>query len=202
MQESKLQKLISEAYDNAVKKGFQPTYTDTVIMDLISEVCEARNAWNEGRTCDEKWLRTYLSSIEKKRKSDSVLKSMYEKKIHHTAEDELSDIYIVLFAFCGDRRISAETITGRYIEEQKIFQRVNKWVKITSLVDSYFCSMICEIHDLNMSDIKSREVAQVFVMLNEFCNHHGIDIDSHIRAKMHYNISRPYRNGKKQRGDV
>jgi NTP pyrophosphatase (non-canonical NTP hydrolase) len=47
-----------------------------------------------------------------------------------------------------------------------------------------------------VKDTLEDELADTVIRILDFCGWQGIDIDSHVKAKMEYNKSRPYRHGK------
>jgi len=47
-----------------------------------------------------------------------------------------------------------------------------------------------------VKDSVEDELADTFIRLADICGYYGIDIESHIRAKMAYNETRPTRHGK------
>lgn len=48
-----------------------------------------------------------------------------------------------------------------------------------------------------VKDTVEDEIADVVLRVLDFCGANGIDIDSHIRAKLRYNETRPFKHGKK-----
>lgn len=56
----------------------------------------------------------------------------------------------------------------------------------------------CSVESFKMffKDTVEDELADTFIRLADICGYYGIDIDSHIRAKMAYNETRPKKHGK------
>ena len=50
---------------------------------------------------------------------------------------------------------------------------------------------------LEIKDTVEDEIADSLIRLLDVCGQRGIDIDSHIAAKLRYNQTRPYKHGKK-----
>ena len=48
----------------------------------------------------------------------------------------------------------------------------------------------------NIKDTVQDEIADAIIRLLDFSHKFGIDLDFHIKAKLEYNASRPYKHGK------
>ena len=53
-----------------------------------------------------------------------------------------------------------------------------------------------ESFEIFFKDTVEDELADTFIRLADICGFYGIDIESHIRAKMAYNETRPKKHGK------
>lgn len=54
-----------------------------------------------------------------------------------------------------------------------------------------------EVFKEEVKDTFGDELADVIIRVLDLCGWMGIDIEFHLRHKMHYNKSRPYKHGKK-----
>jgi NTP pyrophosphatase (non-canonical NTP hydrolase) len=72
--------------------------------------------------------------------------------------------------------------------------RENHWtnVIIRELADNFNLGRFKEYVNHSVED----ELADTFIRLSDICGFYGIDIESHIRAKMAYNETRPNKHGK------
>ena len=52
------------------------------------------------------------------------------------------------------------------------------------------------IFEMNIKDTFNDEIADTFIRLFDLCGELGIDIETHIRLKMRYNIRREHKHGK------
>lgn len=57
-------------------------------------------------------------------------------------------------------------------------------------------NLSCEQFNLVVKDTFEDELADVVIRVADLCGYLGIDMESHIKAKMKYNDSRPYKHGK------
>ena len=82
--------------------------------------------------------------------------------------------------------------------------RKNK-VLDTSIVDESWKRTLYELDDTQyissfeygIKDTQEDEIADQFIRLLDLCGHLDIDIDFHIKAKLRYNSTRPFKHGKK-----
>lgn len=49
----------------------------------------------------------------------------------------------------------------------------------------------------NIKDTFQDEIADAIIRILDFCGANNIDIDSHVKAKLEYNRTRPFKHGKK-----
>lgn len=118
-----LNRLCAEAVETARKHGF---YTEKMTVEgmiaylalVSSEVSEAIEAIQRDDTVDE---REYL--VNNVIKGDPIPKQdarrMFETYFKDTLEDELADIIIRVFSFCGAFKIDLETAVERKMEYNK-----------------------------------------------------------------------------------
>ena len=54
-----------------------------------------------------------------------------------------------------------------------------------------------EFFEKNVKDTFEDEIADAIIRLLDLCGHMNINIDDHIKAKLHYNATRGYKHGKR-----
>lgn len=73
--------------------------------------------------------------------------------------------------------------------------RAQKWAIETDLIQ-YLNRPTPERFKENIKDTVQDEIADAIIRLLDFSHKFGIDLDFHIKAKLEYNASRPYKHGK------
>lgn len=66
-------------------------------------------------------------------------------------------------------------------------------------IDNYCKKLNCSDKDFEelIKDTFEDEIADTIIRILDLCGYMQIDIDKHIKLKMKYNKSRPYKHGKK-----
>lgn len=98
-----ISELIKKAHDNAMLKGFyKDRHIDSILFDAQDEISEARKATQ--RECTFALMDFFQDEIDNNRD----FKQAYEKYIHNSFEDEITDAIIILFGICGKFNIDLE----------------------------------------------------------------------------------------------
>lgn len=204
MTEETIKRFIKEAHDNAVEKGFydlcdcnegygytcslcdnetgvvQNKNIGELLMLIVSELGEALEADRKNHYCHTSTLENYLSwnvgcGGDKNRYFENCIKNSFE--------DEISDVFIRVFDFCG--------YVGFNIGElhpELIFHNIKNTGEL----------LLCVVD--NISSIKKGDYMHIVFSLNfllKMCNDMNIPIEKHIEAKMAYNRTREHKHGKK-----
>ena len=197
-------KLIKEAHDNAVERGFyvcpecaakgkwnlncpicNGKYIDPnrnigeLLMLIVSELGEALEAHRCGKVAgmDSYEYDTIQAGEEDTNKA-------FRNYIKDTFEDELADVFIRLFDLCGYLGIKPDCVNWEY--SFKSSNIATSFLIITEKICNFR-----EYYELNDLDID-----YVFIELIGFTNGFNIPIEKHIKAKMAYNRTRPHKHGK------
>jgi NTP pyrophosphatase (non-canonical NTP hydrolase) len=73
--------------------------------------------------------------------------------------------------------------------------RANKWVTETDLI-KYLNKYEPDVFRKTIKDTVQDEIADAIIRILDFSHKFNIDLDFHIKAKLNYNASRPYKHGK------
>lgn len=200
MQTINRQALAERIHANAVAKGFWPTNEDGTYkyspehcsMLVITELSEAIEADRKGRKADPKRYDSLLTHAHKlqggigaiykelKAKSDEAKRPLWEIAfdcIKDSVEDELADAYIRLLDFLAGYKC---TILNRYGTGVS-YREEDTFTEFTHRTVGW---IVRGYHGFALDN------------LDDYCQHHGIDLLWHIEEKMRYNESRPAKHGK------
>jgi len=124
----------------------------------------------------------FFNELQKNGIKNSYMITFFTGYIKDTFEDEIADIFLRLFSFCGYMEIEPR--------EMKI--NIDDNIGLTFL-DMTTC--LCMIGNGKKED-RQLWLDRVFSLLVHFSKHHNIPIEKHIKAKMLFNSTRPYKHGK------
>jgi len=210
-----LNKLIKDAHENAIEKGFYEcpecdmavvgykcercnnTGIDPnknipeLLMLVITEISEAVEALKCGKHIFENDFYKNVDVFEFIKNDDKQKQSLlFEINIKDTFEDEIADVFIRLADLCG--------YLGIEIDENEYAGGVDcAKNKVEALFD--IVEMIVGLKKVIRSiPVKTRPIMflDIFNQINFFCERNKIDIEKHIEEKMQYNKTRPKKHGK------
>ena len=97
--------IAERAHEHAKKAGFlDPRNSDSMLMDLVDEISEARKAFNENHYCHNYPL---IKIYEYKLNPDKYI-SYFENCIKNRQEDEMTDILLITLAIMKHHGIDIE----------------------------------------------------------------------------------------------
>lgn len=150
---------------------------------IVSELMEAVEADRKGKRAD---IRAFNARQFVGRGSKDVTVS-YEYNfglcIKDTVEDELADACIRIFDLAGYKNIDLD------LEAEKTPGIISNGTFTESVYKT--------IHSLVGCELLSRCLILSLIRIFSIADNMNIDIEKHIRLKMEYNSSRPYKHGKK-----
>jgi NTP pyrophosphatase (non-canonical NTP hydrolase) len=151
-----------------------------LLMLIVSELSEALEAHRKGIfvNCD---IDDYIDFSKK------YFIPWFEKHIKDTFEDEIADVFIRLFDLCGYLEIKDLIISTAYSElslSKNIGEHLFK-------INTFICYSLEDNKSIDLDNI-SIVVSSLFAL----CHRLNIDIEKHIKAKMEYNKTRPYKHNK------
>lgn len=202
MDNTTLKQLIKEAHENAVRHGFYDGLTidkpdmPRLLMLIIGEVAEFMEADRKSRWITtgplnlqiEEDLRSMLDYTDERDTSDTDFKEYYDQNVKGCAEEELADICIRCFDMLGFIRADEVSINHYYPIEERAAD-----YSVTSL-----CYAMCkELTSCITLQEDSHALTAVIKAIVLWCEEKGVNLMLHIKAKMLYNESRPYKHGKK-----
>lgn len=96
----------------------------------------------------------------------------------------------------GDRKLTEVVmLTVCELAEAIEADRAKKWASEQDILQ-YKNIPTPERFKENIKDTVQDEVADAIIRILDFAHKFGIDIDFHVKAKLEYNASRPYKHGK------
>lgn len=180
-----LNKYRDEAYKMAKQHGFhdEPHSVEHLKCLIISELMEAVEADRKGKHAD---FRAFDVRLCVGRGSKDVTVSYdynFRLCIKDTVEDELADACIRIFDLAGAKNIDLD-----FEVEQTPGILPN---------GTFTENVYRTIHTLVGCEFLNRCLALTLVRIFSIAEKMNIDIEWHIRLKMEYNNSRPYKHGKR-----
>lgn len=183
----KVQEFIVRAYETACNHGFHDVERSDEhwLMLVLSEIGEMVEADRKNRRAERNKMEHVMSL-------DAAAKNSFDHYfglfIKDTLEDELADVCIRLFDFCGLRRL-VPTIVDMHDDFERLFGGLSVSEQCFAL-SSFITNAVGEPEMAN-------RIGMSLAFCVEFARHHGIDLVWHIERKMEYNETRPMKHGKK-----
>jgi len=178
-----LKKLIKEHHKAMIEKGFYPDGEEKnlgeMLMLMISELSEILEAdRNHSYTDLKKVTHNPLLLY-----NFSQWKWNFEACVKDTFEDEVADVFLRLFDFCGYMKIKLEEPGIK----PEILPVKNVGENLLVLTD----------HVVSIRFVDYDSWAQtLYYSLQCFAITYDVDYEKHILAKMEYNKTRPIKHGK------
>lgn len=183
----RLERWISYSYSCACNHGFHDTELSKkhFLMLVLSELGEVVEA-------DRKGLHPKLQGddLENTLRFNDYA-STFEVFVKDSVEDELADVCIRLFDYCGAFGVELSDV---HFDEELCAS----WSELfgeQSLCENCYelCNLVCDIDDGDEGDSICCVLGFIFCM----CVNMGIDLELHIELKMRYNSLRSRMHGKK-----
>lgn len=187
MEREKVLSFIGRAYATACSHGFHDVDRSDAhfMMLVISEIGEMVEADRKNRRFD----------MEKYRNGFDSDKVMFEKYVKDTLEDELADVCIRIFDFCGYRRLEPVMSSKGLIEMDDNFEYIFGTMSICEQCYA-LCNLVTDVTRFASPDEKQRALGCILSFAVSFARRHRIDLEWHIEHKMRYNENRAMRHGK------
>ena len=180
--QDKLQKLAQKVHYNAIAHGWhdEKKSDEHWLCMIMTEVAEAVEAdRKQKRACRDMFEREIGNlQLENYREKHWVL--CFEKFIKDTLEDEFADICIRIFDFAYEK----------FGDGMRWFScRVRIYENWSFTDTAYYI-----VHDILNSGMMN--LSELVEFMYEWATMLCIDLDWHIKAKMSYNETRPYKHNK------
>lgn len=192
-----------EIHKTNVEKGFWPENRNKgeQLMLVVSELGEAMEAHRKGRDAQ-------LTPTDKDVLDGHILaqqdgwKILFEGKVKDTTQDELADAIIRYLDWFAGWGIKPAPITTDYKSSGNFGHDL---MLIVSNVAHIFNNLPVPGNDERIENLKKVTDSILgegaldtypLVLMVAFCNWWNIDILPHVRWKMQYNKTRPYKHGK------
>ena len=187
MDREKILSFINRAYATACAHGFHDVDRSDAhfMMLVISEIGEMVEADRRKRRFDREKYRNGFDS-------DKV---MFEKYVKDTLEDELADVCIRIFDFCGYRRLEPVMSSKGLIDMGDSFEEIFGGMSICEQCYAV-CNLVTDVTRFASPVEKRRALGSILSFAVSFARYHGIDLEWHIENKMRYNENRAIRHGK------
>jgi NTP pyrophosphatase (non-canonical NTP hydrolase) len=176
--------LIETCYNAAKAKGFWDTKRNMpeAFALILSELNEALDAHRKGKFADLEHYKTVVST--NKDFSDNNFKCY----IKDTLQDELADVLIRCFDFCGGFNFQLNENFILWGSNDIIFKNTNnigeKILRINYISTKYYYEVS-----------ETLAIASIIDYVMYLCKELNIDIEKHIELKLQYNATRGIRHG-------
>lgn len=195
----KINEFISRAYKTACEHGFhdEERSDEHWMMLIISEIGEMMEADRKSRHAD---VGAFKALEEIRIGSDAeyaeYVNKCFVEHIKDTLEDELADVCIRVFDYCGTRSLTPHMDDDRLVDIEVEFE--NLFGKF-SVCEQCF-ALSCIVSDIcrccKSDEDKELQLGLILYTCFGFARHYKIDLAWHIEHKMAYNESRPNKHGK------
>lgn len=182
---------IDRAYETSCKHGFHDVERSNEhwLMLVLSEVGEIVEA-------DRKNRRANRIEFDAMQKYGHSFEQSFVKNIKDTVEDELADVCIRLFDFCGLRGVKPLMTKDGLVDMKDEFEKIMGKMSVCEQ-----CFVLTKlIADMNTRENVERlefALGHILSFCFEFARFHGIDLIWHVENKLRYNESRERLHGKK-----
>ncbi len=185
----KINEFINRAYKTACAHGFhdEERSDEHWMMLVIIEIGEMMEAGRKNRRANRAGFEKCIGLTWDDRFKDYVKDSL---------EDELADVCIRLFDYCGTRSLTPHMGNGGLVDMEFEFEHHFGNLSVCEQCFALSC-IVSDICRICWSDEdKELQLGLVLSMCFEFARRHKIDLEWHIEHKSAYNESRPNKHGK------
>lgn len=178
----KIKEFIDRAYKCACEHGFhdEDKSAEHFLMLVLSEIGEMVEA-------DRKNLRANPKGFEKC--IGLTYSDRFKNYVKDSVEDELADVVIRLFDFCGT--IGYHPVVA---DSCDLFRDAHG---TKTVCEQCFYISMSVIRIIDRGVVIPDNISVTLSFCFAFAEYHGIDLDWHIEKKIEYNESRPVKHGKK-----
>jgi NTP pyrophosphatase (non-canonical NTP hydrolase) len=182
MTDTQLNELKHEVHKNNKDKGFYdtPKSVEEVLMLIISELGEACEAHRKGRFC-----KVDLDGV--------IYQEDFEKYVKDTFEDEIADTVIRILDFCGCKDIEIVLPSGKFLLHENALNQL--FLCVVQICMMYVKDETCETSTATPENRFT--IGSILSYIYQVASFQEIDLDEHIKLKLEYNKTRPYKHGKK-----
>lgn len=183
--------LIKEAHEIAKANGFhdekRPDYH--YLMLIVCEVAEAIEADRQGKHANFDGFDELLKTVS--------FEELFKVRVKDTVEDELADVCIRIFDVLGlrGRKYNPEEL-GDELRIKSLLTSTTKYASFVALGPAAMAYEDLSDDDDYTQDLLEEVLSDTLMLTFLYCKYNNIDIMRHIRLKMDYNKTRPYRHGK------
>lgn len=198
MEREKVLGFIRRAYTTALAHGFHEGKNGDAhyMMLVLSEIGEMVEA-------DRKNRRAVYDAVEYCEKHADEIDDVswgryFERDVKDTLEDELADVAIRIFDFCGLRKITPAMSSKGILDMQDEFKRIFGDMTVCKQCFGLSC-LVCDVGRYGEEwekDRMEREIGSILSFCFDFAKFHGFDLEWHIERKMRFNENRPRKHGK------
>lgn len=165
-----------------------------IVGELCGEALEAhRNNRFSTPNLSKLSKNTYIKTLKDLYNEKTIFaKNWFNNRIKGTFEDEITDTDLRIFDLCGYLKIDIRPI--------KVHLDPFKVVKGKNVAEDFY-NISRQLPSVPQDFDKEKErfsyqINVVYCLLKTFCKIHQIPIERHVRLKMAYNTTRPYKHGK------
>lgn len=189
-----LNELSRTIHANAVEHGFwsEAPSTEHCLMLVVTEIAAMVEADRKDNVAVINHIRKqrYLPAAQKCRLVDDVdaasdFSAAFDEMVKNTVEDEMADVVIRLLDLAGAYGLDFDKLNP--IKYHRAFDRFSFTENAFNLIKG-----LCRD---GISVFKRIQFGIHYMTL--WAESRGVNLDWHVRAKMRYNVTRPYKHGKK-----
>lgn len=189
---------IDRAYETACKHGFHDEEKSNAhwMMLVVSEIGEMVEADRKNRHADLSRFKREYEKYPNLVDEQTRFVTSFEKYVKDGLEDELSDVCIRLYDFCGTLGIEPSDFS-LLLKDDFQYTWEDEFGSMSVCEQCYeLVACVTVIDDESGRDEICEAVGSCLLFCECFALSHGIDLERHIELKMRYNESRETRHGK------
>lgn len=185
----KIDEFISRSYKTACEHGFhdEERSDEHWMMLVISEIGEMVEADRKNRRANRAGFEKCVGLTWNDRFKDYVKDSL---------EDELADVCIRLFDYCGTRSLTPRMDDNGLVDMEAGFESLFGKLSVCEHCFALSCIVSDICRNCKSDEDKELQLGLILSTCFEFARHYKIDLEWHIERKMAYNESRPNKHGK------
>ena len=192
-----IKQLSREIHEGNAKRGFwdNERSLSEVLMLIRTEMSEAVESDRKGRLCslgiDKDSEHSRIDTYKHLNIDAEFSTTLFEGYIKDTVEDELADVII--------RILDLPSSPIKEVDWDKFFSYYNYWCsqKISVPFSIYSLAEWFNYYMPYSFDYDIDQLSHSLLFVLNYCKGNNIDIWWHVREKLKYNATRPYKHGKK-----
>ena len=199
-----LNELRDEAYAIAVEHGWHEEYHsyNHWCMLIICEIAEMVEADRKNKHAKSDYYKKVVTNsiickgLDPDIPSERGYQAHFEEAIKDSVEDEFADVVIRLLDMCGLYSVDLSKMPDPFVvHDNDIENGIIRWITNKSTTAfAYDCTeLVSRIYD---DGIRWGDIEVLLHRIYLYSTIKGFDLEWHVKEKMRYNKTRPYKHGK------